>query len=118
MPVKYESELHEVNLVKENEEDEDFINNTKKANNRKTLAPLYVHMILMECTNRQKHLTYQEILDRLAGFPYEVEIERKALGRILHLLEEEDFLGVVNTRKGTWYEPHRWMDLIDECTGA
>ena len=74
-------------------------------------------MILKECTNAKKHLTYQEILDRLAGFPYEVENERKALGRIIHLLEE-DFLGVVNTRKGTWYEPHRWMNLIDECTGA
>ena len=119
MPEKYRSELlHEVDLAREDEEDEDFIP-AKKANKRKMLVPLYVYMILKDHTSPGRHFTYSEILRRLEEYPYEITIERKALGRIIHMLEEEETLGIINTRNdGTWHDPHKLMNLYSECAGA
>ena len=78
----------------------------QKGNNRKSLAPLYVYLILTELSSPDRHLTQQEILTKLSDM-YEIELERKAVGRIIHTLAGEG-LGIVNTAKdGTWYDPER-----------
>ena len=74
----------------------------KKANSRKTLVPLFVYLILREYSSAEKHLTQNEILAYLREDPYEVVIERKALGRVIHLLTDSQ-LGICSyPGMGTW----------------
>lgn len=87
------------------DEEEEEYGSSKKTNSRKSLAPLYVYQILVLNSNRVKRLTQQNIIDRLDKYPYELSLERKAVGRILHLLEEEDGLDIcVDKTTGAWYE--------------
>ena len=88
-------------------EDEEDREPSGKMNSRKQLAPLFVYEILKNCSNSCRRLTQNEILRRLDAFPYQLSIERKALGRTLHLLEDSD-LGVHNSRNGSWYEPYKF----------
>ena len=87
----------------ENEEDD---TPTGKRNSRRQLAPLFVYEILKNCSNPYRRLTQSEIIRRLDAYPYALSIERKALGRTLHLLEDSD-LGIHNSRSGSWYEPYK-----------
>ena len=87
------------------DEDDEEEGGLRKANGRKTLATLYVYQILKDNTNSRKHLRQQEIIDRLEEYPYELSLERKAVGRILHLLEDEDELDIcLDKATGAWYE--------------
>lgn len=88
-------------------EDEEDYETSGKMNNRRQLAPLFVYEILKNCSNPAHRLTQSEIIRRLDAFPYALSIERKALGRTLHLLEDSD-LGVHNSRSGSWYEPFKF----------
>lgn len=88
----------------ENEEDD---TPTGKRNSRRQLAPLFVYEILKNCSNPYRRLTQSEIIRRLDAYPYALSIERKALGRTLHLLEDTD-LGIHNSRSGSWYEPYKY----------
>ena len=95
-----------IDIRKMTDEEIDDLYRPKKSNNRKTLAPLYVYIILRERSTPQKHLSQQQIL-RLLEELYEITIERKALSRILHTLADEE-IGIVNTPKyGSWFEPHQ-----------
>ena len=84
----------------------------RKTNNRRTLAPLFVYFILKHHSGPEKHLSQNEIIDILSKDPYEVRIERKALGRVIHLLSDSG-LGIVSApRYGAWYDPdHEWSDI-------
>lgn len=88
-------------------EDEDACVPTGKRNSRRQLAPLFVYEILKNCSGPYRRLTQSEIIRRLDAYPYALSIERKALGRTLHLLEDAD-LGVHNSRRGSWYEPYKY----------
>ena len=91
------------------EEEENLTNE----NRRKRLAPIFICQILRENTNSRKHLKQQEIIDRLEEYPYELSLERKAVGRILHLLEEEDFLDICLDRAtGAWYEKGSFLKKV------
>lgn len=95
---------YEVNANGFMDEDDEEDGIQKKANGRKTLGTLYVYQILRDNTNSRKHFKQQDIIDRLEDFPYELSLERKAVGRILHLLEDEDGLGICVDSTGAWYE--------------
>ena len=87
-------------------EDEEAAAPTGKRNSRRQLAPLFVYEILKNCSNPRRRLTQSEIIRRLDAYPYALSIERKALSRTLHLLEDTD-LGIHNSRSGSWYEPYK-----------
>ena len=75
----------------------------KKVNKRKSLAPLFIYLILIEESSEEKHLSQDEIADRLRRMPYEIELERKAIGRIIHNLVDSG-LGIYSVRGyGTWH---------------
>lgn len=86
----------------------------RKTNSRKTLAPLFVYMILKEHSSPSKPLTQNEIIEFLSQDPYEVTIERKAIGRVIHLLADSGVGVLSSPRYGTWYdEGEVWSDIYE-----
>ena len=85
----------------------------KKTNSRRTLAPLFVYSILRSRSGPEKHLSQNDIIELLSEYPYEISIERKALGRVIHLLSDSG-VGVVSIPGyGTWYDPeHEWSSIF------
>ena len=76
----------------------------KKQNSRKTLAPLFVYRILQEESTPEKYLTQAKILKRLEE-RFELTLERKALSRMLHNLQDEG-LGIgSHPKEGFFCDP-------------
>ena len=97
-----------LSFMSEEEEEEylDSLYRPKKRNNRKQMLSLFVYRILTQKTNPDKPMSQQEIIDKLVEMPYELTIERKAVGRVIHGLEDE-FLGIHSIPKeGAWYDPN------------
>lgn len=94
--------LEELELMDEDELDEFY--RPKKANTRKSLAPLFVHSILKEKSNSKTHLRQQDILKELEKYPYEITLERKALSRIIHNLIDTPQYAVFSDNTGVWVE--------------
>lgn len=97
----YRLQMERYELMSDDELDDLF--RPPKTNSRKSMAPLFVYLILKEHSNSQKHLRQQEILKKLADRPYEVQLERKALSRILHNITDSQ-LSVFSDKTGTWLE--------------
>lgn len=97
----YRLQIERYELMSDDELDNLF--RPKKTNSRKSMAPLFVYLILKEHSNSQKHLRQQEILKILEDYPYEVQLERKALSRILHNITDSQ-LSVFSDKTGTWLE--------------
>lgn len=93
--------LEKLEMMTDDELDELF--KPRKTNNRKSMAPLFVYLILKEKTNVKKHFRQQEILEELKKYPYEISIERKALSRIVHNLMDSQ-LSVMSDKTGVWFE--------------
>lgn len=89
------------------DEELDALYRPKKTNSRKDLVPMFVYKILTEETSVDVHLTQKQIEKRLAEYPYEVSIERKALSRVIHGLEDTGFGIVSIQRKGCYYDPDK-----------
>ena len=114
---KYASTMEKVNdsvrinteklsFMSEEEEEEylDSLYRPKKRNNRKQMLSLFVYRILTQKTNPNKPMSQQEIINELQEMPYELTIERKALSRVIHGLEEE-MMGIhSDPRGGAWYD--------------
>ena len=99
-------ELNDVDFENLTDEEIDEFYRPQKSNKRKTLAPLYVYLILIKYSSSDRHLSQNEIRLYLSK-NYEIEIERKALSRIIHTLSGEG-IGICNTKKdGTWYDSER-----------
>ena len=82
----------------------DYLYRPKKRNNRKQMLSLFVYNILRKKTSRELHMSQQDIINCLQEMPYELTIERKALSRVIHGLEDE-FLGIhSNPKGGAWYD--------------
>ena len=75
-----------------------------KQNKRKTMAPLFVYLILKEHSSSARHLRQNEILEYLRSMPYEITIERKALSRTIHNLVDSQLCVHTDTKTGTWIE--------------
>ena len=95
-----------LSFMSEEEEEEylDSLYRPKKRNNRKQMLSLFVYRILTQKTNPDKPMSQQEIINELQEMPYELTIERKALSRVIHGLEEE-MMGIhSDPRGGAWYD--------------
>ncbi|MDO4961350.1 MAG: hypothetical protein Q4E57_05800 [Eubacteriales bacterium] len=85
------------------DEEIDELYRPKKSNSRKSLAPLFVYLILKDHSDDGRHMSHKDILKELEEYPYEVHIERKALGRIIHNLTDSQLNIYSGKRSGTWY---------------
>lgn len=101
---KFEDLYEDDELEELSDEELDELYRPKKSNSRKSLAPLFVYKILKEETNRDRHVTQKEIAARLAEYPYEITIERKALARVIHNLEDTGFGITSKPKAGYWYD--------------
>lgn len=97
----YRLQIERYELMSDEELDNLF--RPKKTNSRKSMAPLFVYLILKEYSSSEKHLRQQDILKILEGYPYEVPLERKALSRIIHNITDSQ-LSVFSDKTGTWLE--------------
>lgn len=79
----------------------DELHRPKKTNSRRTLAPLFLYQFLTEHENVR--FSQKELQDALAKDPYEITIERKALGRTIHLLTDASLNVHSYAGLGTWY---------------
>lgn len=92
-------------------EDEDSLDEyfkLKKTNSSKSLAPLLVYFIIRDFTDSVFHLRQQDILD-LLELRYGLTLERKALGRIVHALEDMRLNIYTDRANGIW------MEYCGEC---
>ncbi|MBR5280502.1 MAG: hypothetical protein IKU26_06020 [Clostridia bacterium] len=85
------------------DEEIDELYRPKKCNKRKSMAPLFVYFILKQRSSEEHPLRQQDILNILEERPYEIQLERKALSRILHnLCDMTDIFYVNREREGVW----------------
>ena len=74
----------------------------KKTNSRKSLLPLFIYLILQKHSSPSHPLQQNDIIRLLAAYPYEIQVERKAVSRALHGLEDS-LLGIHSEpRVGVW----------------
>ena len=99
-------DIQKVDTSNMTDEEIDEYYRPQKSNNRKSLGPLYIYIILTGRSSPEKHLTQQQIMEYLEEL-YEITLERKAVSRIIHTLAGEG-LGIINTTKdGVWFDPER-----------
>lgn len=85
------------------DDENDEMYRPKTANSRQTLAPLYVLDILKKQSDKDHPLSQKIILEKLKEGPYELFLERKALGRTIGLICNEG-LRVHCNKSGYWYD--------------
>ena len=85
------------------EEQLDEMYRPRKMNGRKSLAPLFVYEIISRKSSSKKHLRQQEILRELEKYPYEITVERKAIGRIVQNLVDSQY-GIFSDKTGVWMD--------------
>lgn len=96
------AKLNNIDFDSMTEEEIDEYYRPRKANKDKSMASLFIYLILQE--NKGRHLTQVQIQRRLEEEPYCLSLERKAIGRVLHSLDDS-FLSVVSTSDdGSWFE--------------
>lgn len=101
------TDLPEESFVFEDDDsDEDY--RPMKTNKRKSMAPLFVYLLLKNCSNKNSPLRQQQIINMLKKYPFEISIERKALSRIIHNLADSDLDIHTSPKRGTWYEEADW----------
>ena len=66
---------------------QDSILESKNINSPKSLLPFFVYQILCNQTNKVKHLTLQQLMERLQDYPYEINVDRRALSRTINTLD-------------------------------
>lgn len=99
-------ELEDFFDFSDEESDEDY--RPMKTNKRKSMAPLFVYLLLKKCSNKNSPLRQQQIINMLKKYPFEISIERKALSRIIHNLADSDLDIHTSPKRGTWYEETDW----------
>ena len=67
------------------------------------MLPLYAFLIIKEATLKSRHMSQKDLLARLADYPYELEMDRKTLGRALRTMAAEE-LHIHCDRTGVWYD--------------
>ena len=75
-----------------------------QTNTLKSALPLCVYFVLRNHSGPARHLTQTQIL-RYLEEEYELEVERKALGRCLHTIMLVDDRILSNPRYGSWFQP-------------
>lgn len=85
------------------DEELDELYRPRKMNGRKSLAPLFIYEILSKKSNSKKHLRQQDILKELEKYPYEISLERKAVGRMIQNLVDSQY-GIYSDKTGVWMD--------------
>ena len=89
------------------EEELDRIYAPRSSNSRKSLLPVYIINILKCESNKENPLIQKEIRE-LIKFKYELEVDRKAVGRCLATLVDDDLnVWTDENRTGYWYSEER-----------
>ena len=89
------------------EEELDRIYAPRSSNSRKSLLPAYIINILKSESNKENPLIQKEIRE-LIKFKYELEVDRKAVGRCLATLVDDDLnVWTDENRTGYWYSEER-----------
>ena len=104
-------------LEQMSEEELDELYRPQRVNSRKSLAPLFVYEILCKKSDSKHHLRQQDILKELAVYPYEISLERKALGRILHNLLDSSQYAVFSDKTGVWVDQEHGRETIVKQEG-
>lgn len=74
-----------------------------KSNSRKSLLPLLVADIIRERTNPLRPMTQERLGEILREYPYDLSVNRKALGRVVETIVQEQ-IGIYKSNKGLYYE--------------
>jgi len=91
------------------DEELDDIYRPRKMNSPKNMVSLLVGEILREETDENHKMSQAAIVRRLAEFPYEVKIERKAVGRTINGMADWGLGYCYIKGKGAWYDKKsRW----------
>lgn len=89
------------------EEELDRIYAPRSRNSRKSLLPAYIINILKCESNKENPLTQKKILERVKSI-YEIEVDRKSVGRCLNTLVDDDLnVWTDEKRTGYWYSEER-----------
>ncbi len=85
-----------------------------KSNGRKSLASLFIYLVLKEHTDEDHHFTIEEVREYLAE-DYELNLDRKTVSKYVHGLANEDRTFIWdsrNKRDGVWYSEKlpEWME--------
>ena len=75
----------------------------QKTNTAKSMAPLLIYFIIRDYSDCDCHLRQQDIID-LLELRYGFTLERKALGRIIHALEDMQLDIYSDRASGVWME--------------
>lgn len=75
----------------------------QKTNTAKSMAPLLIYFIIRDYSDCDYHLRQQDIID-LLELRYGFTLERKALGRIIHALEDMELDIYSDRASGVWME--------------
>jgi len=91
-------------------DEEDFAY-TKKGNDVKSLAPLCIYKILEEQSSREYPLRINDLVSILNDYPYELGIERKAVGR--HVANISDMFAEIRYVRGigAWFEKKKRFEV-------
>ena len=84
------------------EEEIDALFRPKQTNSRKSLTPLYVYFVL-ERHSSEKHPLRQKDIRRWLREDFELDVERKALGRIINTMvaDGESYI-CIDPERGMW----------------
>lgn len=97
--IDYEIEYDEF----EDDENDDLYR-PKKMNSVKSLAPLYISIILQNKTDEEHPMLQKDIRKILQDMPFEISLERKAVSRIVNALCDTG-LGYISIPKyGVYYD--------------
>ncbi len=97
------SQLEQIEQMSDEELDE-YDEKRPQSNSIKSMLPLFVYQILQKHSSAKKHLHQQKILELLKQPPYELKVERKALSRTLHSIENMYTFSVYHDKNGWWKE--------------
>ena len=86
------------------EEELDELCRPQKTNTRKSLAPLFIYEILLKNSDSKNHMRQEDIRKKLFEYPYEISLERKAVGRIIHNLVDSMQYSIYQDKTGVWIE--------------
>ena len=89
------------------DEELDELYRPKKALSRKSMISLFIYKFLVENSSPDHCYSHKEIGEKLLQYPYEIKVERKAVARAIHGLEDTGFGIITIPRKGVCYDEER-----------
>lgn len=75
-------------------------------NGKKSLASLYIYLMLRENSSEANPFNAEMILSRLEN-EQDIRMEKQAVVRAVKLLADSDTHVFYRSRKGAWYDPRR-----------